>query len=54
MSVDNSGIDIVPYRQGFVGITAVQDLSEWDPVQVSTKSSLIKMIKDEMIYMNGF
>ena len=37
---DNSEIDIVPYRQGFVGISTVRDLSERGPVQVSAKVSL--------------
>ena len=45
MSFDNSEVDIVPCRQGFIGISTIQDFSEWDAVQVIKKGSLIKMFE---------
>ena len=38
--LDNIEIIIVPYCQGFIGISTVQDLSERGPTQVSAKGSL--------------
>ena len=35
MSIDNSEIDIVPCRQGFIGISTTQNFSERGPVQVT-------------------
>ena len=43
--IDNSEIDIVRCRQGFIGISTVQDFSERGPVQVIEKGSLIKMFE---------
>ena len=40
--IDNSEIDIVPHRQGFVGSSTVLDLNERGPVQVSAKGGFIK------------
>ena len=56
MSIDNSEIDIVPCRQGFIEISSIQDFSERGPVQVVEKGSLIKMFESSKwyIYMNGF
>ena len=55
MSIDNSEIDIVPCRQGFIGISTIQEVGERGPVQVTEKGSLVKKNwKIEMIYMNGF
>ena len=42
---ENSETDIVPCRQGFIGISTVQDFSEQGPVQVIKKGSLIKMFE---------
>ena len=47
MSTDNSEIDIVPYCQGFAGISTLQDLSEQGPVQVSAKGIVSKCSKDQ-------
>ena len=41
---DNSEIDIVPCRQGFIGISTIQDFSERGPVQVIEKVSLVKNV----------
>ena len=47
MSIDNSEIDIVPCRQGFIGISTIQDFSERGPVQVTEKkTALLKKFKD--------
>ena len=46
MSIDNSEIDTIPCRQGFIGISTIQDFSERGPVQVIEKGSLIKCLKD--------
>ena len=43
--IDNSEIDIVPCRQGFIGISTIQDFSERGPVQVIEKGSLVKMFE---------
>ena len=43
--VDNSEIDIIPCRQGFIRISTVQDFSEQGPVQVIKNGSLIKMFE---------
>ena len=55
MSIYNSEIDIVPCRQGFTGISTVQDFSEGAPVQVTENGSLalFKCLKDRND-MNGF
>ena len=45
MSIDNSEIDIVPCRQGFIRISTIQDFSERGPVQVIEKGSLVKMFE---------
>ena len=50
MSIDNSEIDIVPCRQGIIGISTIQDFSERGPVQVTEKGSLIKMFERSKIY----
>ena len=44
MSIDNSEIDIVPCRQGFIGINTVQDLSEQG--RSLKKAALLKCLKD--------
>ena len=57
VSIDNSEIDIVPCRQGFIGISTIQDFSDRGPVQVIEKGSLVKMFEDRnewVQYMNGF
>ncbi len=46
MSIDNSEIDIIPCRQGFIGIGTIQDFSERGPVQVMKKVALLKSLKD--------
>ena len=45
MSTGDSEIEIVPYRQTFVGISTVQDLGERDPVQVNVIGSFIEILK---------
>ena len=45
MSIDNSEIDIIPCRQGFIGISTIQDFSERGPMQVIEKGSLVKMFE---------
>ena len=40
MSIDNSEIDIIPCRQGFIGISTIQDFSERGPVQVIEKGGM--------------
>ena len=45
MSIDNSEIYIIPCRQGFIGISTIQDFSERGPVQVIEKGSLVKMFE---------
>ena len=47
MSIDNSEIDIVPFRQGFIGISTIQDFGERGPVQVTEKGSLIQMFEED-------
>ena len=47
MSIDNTEIDIIPYRQDFVGISTVPDFSELGPEQVSAKV-LLKCLKSKM------
>ena len=46
MSIDNSEIDTVPCRQGFIGISTVKDFSERGPMQVIKKAALLKCLKD--------
>ena len=43
--IDNSEIEIVPCRQGFIGISTVQDFSERGSVQVIEKGSPVKMFE---------
>ena len=43
--VFKSEIDSVSYRQGFVGISTVEDLSERGPEYVSANGSFTKMFK---------
>ena len=38
-------IDIVPCRQGFIGISTIQKFSERGPVRVIEKGSLVKMFE---------
>ena len=45
LSINNSEIDIVPCRQGFIGISTIQDFSERGPVQVIEKDSVINMFE---------
>ena len=53
MSIDNSEIDIVACRQGFIGIGTIQDFSE--QCRSLKKAALLKCLKDRNdIYMNGF
>ena len=51
MSIDNSEIDIIPCRQGFIGISTIQDFSERGAVQVIEKGSLIKMFERSKRYI---
>ena len=55
MSIDNNEIDI-PCRQGFIGISTIQDFSERGSVQVTEKGSLIKMFErsKRYYYVNGY
>ena len=46
MSIDNTEIYIIPRRQGFIGISTVQDFSERGPVQDFEKAALLKCFKD--------
>ena len=41
----------VPCRQGFIGISTVQDFSERGPVQVIEKGRLIKMFERPKLYI---
>ena len=51
IAIDNSETDTVPCRQGFFGISTVQDLSERGPVQVTAKCSLIKIFEISKLYI---
>ena len=46
MSIDNSEIDIVSCRQGFIGIITMQDFSERSLEQVLEEGSLILKKKE--------
>ena len=51
IAIDNSETDTVPCRQGFFGISTVQDLSERGPVQLTAKGSLIKIFEISKLYI---
>ena len=51
MSIDNREINIVPCRQGIIGMSTIQEFSERGPVQVTEKGSLVKMFERSKWYI---